>query len=176
MIEVMTKKSQLLETVKRKAEALFPLLHEKARRRWAACEARAIGYGGISIVAAATGLSRPTIRRGLVELESNSGTSGDSADEEQEDVGRIRNPGAGRPLLTQDDPTLVRDLQKLVDPATRGDPMSPLLWICKSTRNLAEALSEQGHSISHQTVARGCDRSVPLVYAAFCPSFWVCAV
>jgi hypothetical protein len=153
MIERVTKKSQYIETVKRKAEALFPLLHEKARRRWAACEARAIGYGGISIVAVATGLSRPTIRRGLAELDSSTGTGGDPADEEEDDAGRIRNPGAGRPLLTQDDPTLVRDLQRLVDPATRGDPMSPLLWTCKSTRNLADALSQQGHAVSHQTVA-----------------------
>lgn len=153
MIEIMIKKSQHIETVKRKAEALFPLLHEKARRRWAACEARAIGYGGISIVAAATGLSRPTIRRGLAELESSPGTPGDSADAEEDDAGRIRNPGAGRPLLTDDDPTLVRDLQRLVDPTTRGDPMSPLLWTCKSTRNLADALNQQGHSVSHQTVA-----------------------
>jgi hypothetical protein len=154
MIEAMTEKNQHIETVKRKAEALFPLLHEKARRRWAACEARAIGYGGISIVAAATGLSRPTIRRGLAELESSTGTAGEPADEEEDDADRIRNPGAGRPVLTQDDPTLVRDLQLLVDPATRGDPMSPLLWTCKSTRNLAAALSAQGHSVSHQTVAR----------------------
>jgi hypothetical protein len=154
MIEVMTNKRQQIEAVKRKAEALFPLLHEKARRRWAACEARAIGYGGITIVAAATGLSRPTIRRGLVELDSSTATPEDSADEQEDAAGRIRRPGAGRPLLTQDDPNLVRDLQQLVDPATRGDPMSPLLWTCKSTRNLADALNAQGHAVSHQTVAR----------------------
>ncbi len=153
MIEPMTDKRQQIETVKRKAEALFPLLHEKARRRWAACEARALGYGGIAIVAAATGLSRPTIRRGLAELQSRTGPSGDSADEVDDDASRIRKPGAGRPTLPEDDPTLIRDLQRLLDPATRGDPMSPLLWTCQSTRNLADALGDQGHSVSHQTVA-----------------------
>jgi hypothetical protein len=151
----MKRKSEQIESVKKKAEALFPLLHEKARRRWAACEARALGYGGISIVAAATGLSRPTIRRGLAELNSSSeATQADPAEEVEDDSCRIRRPGAGRPLVSQTDPILVRDLQRLIDPTTRGDPMSPLLWTCKSTRNLAETLGKQGHTVSHQTVAR----------------------
>lgn len=136
-----------IASVRQKAAALFPLLHEKARRRWAACEARALGYGGIAVVAQATGLSRPTIRKGLRELDL-------SADKTEADDQRLRRPGGGRPTLTATDPALLRDLQRLVDPVTRGHPQSPLLWTCKSTRNLAEALDDLGHVLSHQTVAR----------------------
>lgn len=135
-----------LATVRQKYEALAPLLHEKAQRRWAACEARALGRGGISLVATATGLSRPTIRRGLADLDSGPGDA-----EEDE---RIRRAGGGRPRLANLDRSLVEDLKRLVDPATRGDPMSPLLWTCKSTRHLAGALDAMGHEVSHQTVAR----------------------
>jgi hypothetical protein len=138
-----------LASVRQKYEDLAPLLHEKARRRWAACEARALGRGGIALVAAATGLSYPTIRKGLAELNgapdvAETGPGGP----------RIRRPGGGRPPLTATDRALLRDLQRLVDPATRGDPMSPLLWTCKSTRHLAEALAGRGHAVSHQTVGR----------------------
>ena len=137
-----------LATVRQKYEALAPLLHEKAQRRWAACEARALGRGGISLVAAATGLLRPTIHCGLAELNSRPDAIEDA------DCTRIRRPGGGRHRLTTNDRSLLQDLQDLVDPATRGDPMSPLLWTCKSTRHLAEALRTKGHHVSHQTVAR----------------------
>src|SRR6266404_61148 len=143
-------KSIRIASIGKKYEALVPLLHEKARRHWAATEALALGRGGISLVAAATGLSRPTIRQGIQELQAAdtfSATADDTAN-------RIRRPGGGRPLRTATDRALLQDLQQLVDPATRGDPMSPLLWTCKSTRNLAEALVGQGHEVSHQTVAR----------------------
>src|SRR3954451_4157204 len=139
----------ILATVRQKYEAIAPLLHEKAQRRWAACEARALGRGGVSLVAAATGLSRPTIHRGLAELNSNP-----DAPEDVDSRTRIRRTGGGRHHLTTRDPSLLKDLQDLVDPATRGDPMSPLLWTCKSTRHLAEALGTLGHDVSHQTVAR----------------------
>jgi Rhodopirellula transposase DDE domain len=142
--------SAILATVRQKYQALAPLLHEKAQRRWAACEARALGRGGISLVAAATGLSRPTIHRGLAELNSGP-DAGEGGDPERT---RIRRTGGGRPRLTTRDRSLLKDLQDLVDPATRGDPMSPLLWTCKSTRHLAEALRTGGHDVSHQTVAR----------------------
>jgi hypothetical protein len=142
--------SAALATVRQKFEALAPLLHEKAQRRWAACEARALGRGGISLVASATGLSRPTIHRGLAELSSNS----DALEDADPNRTRIRRTGGGRHRLTTDDLTLLKDLQDLVDPATRGDPMSPLLWTCKSTRHLAQALGTRGHDVSHQTVAR----------------------
>src|SRR4051812_20126854 len=138
----------ILATVRQKYEAIAPLLPEKAQRRWAACEARALGHGGISLVAAATGLSRPTIHRGLAELQSRPDAS------EEADPTRIRRVGGGRPRRTACDRSLLQDLHDLVDPATRGDPMSPLLWTCKSTRHLAEALGTRGHLVSHQTVAR----------------------
>src|SRR5438309_11874571 len=118
----------LLATVRQKYEALAPLLHEKAQRRWAACEARALGRGGISLVSAATGLSRPTIHRGLAELNS-SPDEGEDADPQRP---RIRRPGGGRSRLTACDRSLLKDLHDLVAPATRGDPMSPLLWTSKS--------------------------------------------
>ena len=110
-----------------------------------------MGHGGISVVAAATDLSHPTIRRGIAELQA-----GDDSPpgETQPDHPRIRRPGGGRYSIAATDRTLLRDLKRLIDPATRGDPMSPLLWTCKSTRNLAEALGELGHAVSHQTVSR----------------------
>src|SRR5919108_221126 len=99
--------STTLATVRQKYEALAPLLHEKAQRRWAACEARALGRGGISLVAAATGLSRPTIHRGLAELNSRRDESAE-ADPKRP---RIRRPGGGRPRLTTRDRRLLQDLQ-----------------------------------------------------------------
>jgi hypothetical protein len=140
----------LISIVRQKYEALAPLLHEKARRCWAASEALALGRGGISLVATATELSRPTIRRGIAELQA--GDYGPVDD--QADHPRVRRPGGGRHTLSATDGTLIQDLKRLIDPATRGDPMSPLLWTCKSTRNLADALAELGHDLSHQTVGR----------------------
>jgi hypothetical protein len=140
----------MISSVRHKYEALAPLLHEKARRCWAACEALSLGRGGISLVAAATDLSRPMIRRGIAELQSGD-HSPSVADPEQT---RVRRPGAGRHSISTTDRTLLRDLEHLIDPATRGDPMSPLLWTCKSTRNLADALLGLGHDLSHQTVGR----------------------
>jgi transposase len=140
----------IVAAIREKYQAMSPLLHEKARRCWAACEALSLGYGGISLVAAATGLSRPTIGRGISEIRA-----GDLGGDDPRHAGaRIRRPGGGRHSLAAADPRLLRDLRRLVDPATRGDPMSPLLWTCKSTRNLADALVESGHDISHQTVGR----------------------
>src|SRR4051812_5184942 len=140
----------MIRTVREKYEALATLLHEKARRCWAAAEAIALGRGGISLVATATELSRPTIRRGIAELRAGD-TEPDVA---RGDCPRVRRPGGGRHALSATDGTLIRDLERLIDPTTRGDPMSPLLWTCKSTRNLAETLGQQGHTVSHETVAR----------------------
>jgi Rhodopirellula transposase DDE domain len=140
----------MTRTVREKYEALAPLLHEKARRCWAAAEAIALGRGGISLVATATKLSRPTIRRGIAELRV-----GDTEpDVDRAACPRVRRPGGGRRTLSATDGTLIRDLKRLLDPGTRGDPMSPLLWTCKSTRILADALGELGHDLSHQTVGR----------------------
>ena len=113
---------------------------------WAATEARALGRGGVALVTAATGLQRNTIRAGVRELEAP-GVVPPVAEQ------RVRAPGGGRKPVTTQDPTLLRDLEALVDPVTRGDPMSPLRWTCKSTRELAVALQARGHRVSHQTVA-----------------------
>jgi Rhodopirellula transposase DDE domain len=140
----------MVSSARQKYEALAPLLHEKARRWWAASEALALGRGGISLVAAATNLSRPMIRRGIAELQA-----GDhSPDEAHPDPPRIRRPGGGRHSISTTDPTLLEDLKRLIDPATRGAPMSPLPWTGKSTRNLADALLGLGPDLSHQTVGR----------------------
>jgi transposase len=142
--------SSIITGIREKYQALSPMLHEKARRCWAACEALSLGYGGISLVAAATRLSRPTIRRGISEIRD-----GDLGRDDPHPADlRIRRAGGGRHSLAEADPRLLRDLRRLVDPATRGDPMSPLLWTCKSTRNLAEALTALGYDLSHQTVGR----------------------
>ncbi len=140
----------MISNVRQKYEALAPLLHESARRCWAACEALSLGRGGIALVAAATDLSRPLIRRGIAELQAGDHSPGDAHPNQP----RIRRPGGGRRSIATTDRTLLQDLQRLIDPATRGDPMSPLLWTCKSTRNLADALLGLGHDLSHQTVGR----------------------
>jgi hypothetical protein len=118
-------------------------LDERARRLVAASEALALGWGGISATSRATGLSRSAIRRGLAELQGAPSAA----------PGRIRRPGGGRKKTIDIDPTLLPELEVLVDPTTRGDPESPLRWTCKSLRNLATELQERGHRVSHQLVA-----------------------
>lgn len=134
----------IVEKVRRKFERLSPVLDERGRRVWAAVEAEALGYGGQSIVAKATGLSRTTLHRGHVEQRP---------DALNRPPGGIRKKGGGRKKLTSMEPELLMALERLVEPTTRGDPESPLRWTCRSTRQLAAVLSEQGHAISHQTVA-----------------------
>jgi hypothetical protein len=129
--------------IKLRYEALSPVLDERGRRRFAAAEALAAGWGGIAAVCEATGIARSTIGYGLRELR---GEAPDSA------LRGIRRKGAGRKPLTQTDPTLLSDLEGLVDPATRGDPMSPLKWTSKSLRNLANALCAMGHRVGHDVV------------------------
>jgi hypothetical protein len=102
-----------------------------------------LGRGGIAVVSRVTGFSRPTIYRAIESLS-----------QPPLPVERVRHPGAGRKALVQHDPRLVQSLEALIDPETRGDPMSPLRWTCKSTRQLASQLTAQGHPISHMTVAR----------------------
>ena len=137
-----------LEAVRTKFELLQPLMTERMRRHWAACEAQTLGRGGVTLVAHATGLSRTTITAGLRQLRQY-------ADHPNEQLGpeRVRAPGAGRPLAEDNDPVVIDALEALVEPTTRGDPQSPLRWTCKSTRNLADELRRQGHAVSHQTVA-----------------------
>lgn len=118
------------------------------RRLVAAAESEALGYGGVSAVARATGVSRRAITDGIKELSQAKKTrrvlGGDS---------RIRRRGAGRKRTADKDPGLLEDLDRLVDPVTRGDPESPLRWTCKSVRRLAEELQREGHVVSYQTVA-----------------------
>ena len=137
-----------LEAVQQKFELLRPLMTERLRRQWAACEAQALGRGGLALVARATGLSRTTIWSGRRELRQR-------ADEPGAELGpeRVRAPGGGRHLVEDDDPAIRDALLALVEATTRGDPQSPLRWTCKSTRNLAEELRRRGHPVSHQTVA-----------------------
>ncbi len=126
-----------------KVAQLWPHFDERARRLFAASEARQLGRGGISIVSRACGLSRVTITKGLHEL-----------DEPPLAPGRVRRAGAGRPMLELADPDLPERLDALVDPLSRGDPESPLRWTSKSTRGLAAELTAEGHSVSHETVAQ----------------------
>ena len=137
-----------IRQIKLKYRSLAPVLDERARRHWAATEAQAYGWGGVSAVSHATGMSPNTIRRGLVELAAR-------ADDPDAEVGsRLRRQGGGRKRLTDADPALSGVLDCLVDPLTRGDPESPLRWTCKSTARLAEELTRQGHAISARAVAQ----------------------
>src|SRR5579883_282033 len=136
------------EAVRMKFPLLEPLMTERLRRQWAACEAESLGRGGVNLVARATGLSRTTIWAGRRELRRR-------AERPQDDLTpeRVRAPGGGRHLAEQDDPALSVVLRDLVESSTRGNPQSPLFWTSKSTRTLAEELCSRGHSVSHQTVA-----------------------
>jgi hypothetical protein len=124
---------------------LADTLNERQRRLWAAAEARALGFGGISLVARATGVSRRAIHSGLAELAAGTPAS--------LPAGRVRRPGAGRKPLTQRQPGLMAALEALVEPTCRGDPESPLRWSCKGVRRLAAQLQKQGFHIGRQKVA-----------------------
>jgi len=132
-----------LQALKAKFSALRGVLNERSRRLVAAAEAQALGHGGIAWVAKASGVSRSTISRGLKELRSD----GDPVD-----PSRIRRPGGGRKTVLENTPRLMEDLEALVEPATRGDPDSPLRWTCKSLRTLARQLHGMGHSVSYPVV------------------------
>jgi hypothetical protein len=142
--DILMRNEDIVEKIRRKFECLSEVLDERGRRVWAAVEAEALGYGGQSIVAKATGLSRTTLHQGDLEkgLEVLNRLPG-----------RIRNQGGGRKKLTRTRPELFMALERLVEPTTRGDPENPLRWTCRSTRQLAAALGEQGYALSHQTVA-----------------------
>ena len=139
--------TDIIEVLRRKFTRLRSELNERGRRRWAASEALELGHGGIKAVAQATGLGERTIRRGCYELRDDHTRARPASQ-------RIRHAGGGRKPLQTHDPALVSALEALVEPTTRGDPMSPLRWTCKSTRKLAKALGGQGHQVSHTTVAQ----------------------
>jgi hypothetical protein len=130
-----------VEPIRERFLTVAPFLDERGRRLVAAAEAFAVGYGGIAAVAMATGMAPSTIGRGLRELAQD------------EPSGRVRRRGAGRKPTICKDPTLLPDLEALVEPTTRGDPESPLRWTCKSVRRLAQALQAQGHQVSRTLVA-----------------------
>ena len=129
------------EMLAAKFGSIFPHLDERQRRLLLGAEARALGHGGIRLVAAAAGVREGTVSLGARELESG-----------QEPLGRARRPGGGRKPLPETDPGLVPALLALVRPEERGDPESPLRWTVKSVRTLAGELTRQGHQVSADTV------------------------
>jgi transposase len=136
--------AQVIAWIREKYTAIASDLDERARRRWAAAEARSLGWGGIAAVAASTGLSDRTIRNGIKELDDPGAAP----------IERQRRLGGGRKARQQEQPALIEALEDLVDPVTRGDPMSPLRWTCKSTRTLAAELRTQGFEVSSNTVGK----------------------
>jgi DDE family transposase len=134
----------LLGELRAKFRSVWPLLDERARRLMAASEAKALGYGGVTLVRRASGLSRRAITKGIREIDERTVLP----------AGRIRRPGAGRKRLIVSDPGLVDTLEAMIEGQTRGDPESPLRWICKSTRTLARALARRHHRVSHTKVAQ----------------------
>jgi DNA-binding phage protein len=129
--------------IKKRFESIEPFLDERTRRLLAAAEASVIGRGGIAKVSRATGISRPTIAAGLEEL----------GDPSLADTKRVRKAGGGRKRTIDKDPTLLQDLEGLIEPTSRGDPESPLRWTSKSVRKLAQELNRMGHRVSHRLVA-----------------------
>jgi hypothetical protein len=139
----MASDAQVGESAARRYAVLRPYLDERQRRLVLAAEAAELGRGGITVVAQATGVHPDTVAKGVRELDGGA-----------EPSGRVRKPGGGRKPATETDPGLGPALTALVDPDTRGDPESPLVWTTKSTRNLADALAAGGHRVSDRTVAR----------------------
>ncbi len=136
-------KENLIKTIRQKYEPLCPFLNERAQRIWAATEVKSIGWGGQTIVNLATGLAYKTIQRGLADLSQAALL----------ETTRVRRPGGGRKKKAVKSPTLLADLESLVDPVTRGDPESPLRWTCKSCYALSAALKETyGHEAAPNTV------------------------
>ena len=139
--------AQVIARIQTKYRSLEPEMDERMQRQWAAAEASDVGWGGITAVAEATGMSRTTITAGLRELKL-------PEEERVEEASRIRRPGGGRKLVTEIDPDLLAALEALIQPTTRGDPESPLRWTCKSTEKLADELTRQNHPVRARTVAR----------------------
>ena len=135
-------RATLERAVRKRYKEMVPVLDEQGRRRFAGLEAQALGRGGVSLMAKITGLARSTIYRGLADIR-NKYSAG---------PGRVRKAGAGRKKKVSQDPTLLRDLKRLVEPTTRGDPTSALLWTSRSVRKLTKELNRIGHSVSHTVV------------------------
>jgi transposase len=133
--------TDVIKQISIKYSALSPYLSEKGRRIWAATEAQSLGYGGISAIATATGISRQTIHSGVHNLEFD-----------PIDNMRNRSPGGGRKSIVEKNPNILYELEKLLEPATRGDPESALRWTCKSIQNLSDELKRKGYKISPRSV------------------------
>ena len=146
-----------IEGIESKFNALAGDLDERGRRRWAATEAMALGRGGVTAAALATGLSDRTIRSGIKELSSDSPLTS----------GRQRRPGGGRKLLETIQQDLVDAVDRLVEPTERGDPQSPLRWTCKSLSNLQRELKAQGYTVGRSKISRILHRD----YSSLRPSF-----
>jgi transposase len=130
--------------IRQRFEALEPVLDEQGRRRFAAAEALASGHGSVTLVSKVTGIARSTINRGIDEIKERRSAGED----------RVRQPGGGRKPKTEQDPTLLEDLKKLLEASTRGDPMSPLLWTSKSLEKLSAALKDMSHDVCPNVVAK----------------------
>jgi hypothetical protein len=137
------------EKIRTKYGVLNVELDERSRRLWAATEAKTLGHGGVAAVSRATGLAESTIRKGRKEIHKHPSLTKNEAL-----VRRVRRAGGGRKALEHKDSDILVSLDALVDPTSRGDPMSPLRWTCKSTRRLAEELLDQGYSVSHTKVGQ----------------------
>jgi len=140
------RKAPLIARIRQKYRSLRPEMDERRRRQWAAAESRDLGWGGVTAVAQATGLSRTTITAGLHELDL-------PAERRAVAATRVRGPGGGRKKITENDPELLGALEALIEPLSRGDPESPLRWTCKSTGRLAEELTRQRHPVGPRSVA-----------------------
>jgi hypothetical protein len=130
-------------SIRQRFAAIGRGLDERSRRLFAAAEAKTAGYGGVTAASRATGIARSTIDRGLKDLSAPGGLTG-----------VVRRPGSGRPALTEKDPALLENLRLILEPATMGDPMRPLLWVSKSHAKLAEALSAMGHEIKKNSIPK----------------------
>ncbi len=133
------------DVIREKYHRLQENFSEQQRRLWDTSEALSYGYGGVSVVHRATGLSRPTINFGIQEIKRGSSVRGE---------GRIRRSGAGRRKVETEYPLLLKTLNNLIEDETRGDPMQPLFWTCKSTENIALELKKAGYNVSDRTVSR----------------------
>jgi transposase len=131
-----------IANLRKKLSGILFLLNERQRRLLVASEALALGYGGVKILSDISGISCPTIRRGVAELNKI----------DKKFLG-VRIKGGGRKTVTEHNPDIKQILENIIEPDTRGDPESPLRWTCKSVRNIAELLEQQGYDVSHQTVA-----------------------
>src|ERR1700687_2340593 len=130
-------RSAQVRVARKRYRELAPVLNEQSLRRFVALEAQALGRGGVSLMARISGLARATIYHGLSDIR----------DTVSPPAGRIRREGGGRKKKASENPTLVADLKRLVEPVTRGDPMQPLLWTNRSLRHLVMALAKEGHRV-----------------------------